>query len=135
MAYWLIKTEPSEWSWDQQVAAKTTAWTGVTNAQAQKSLREMKKGDRAFFYHTGNEKRIVGVVEVAKAAYPDPGADDGKLVAVDVKAVMPAKTPVTLAQVKAEKSLANLALVKQSRLSVMPIDEKSWAKLSEMAGI
>jgi predicted RNA-binding protein with PUA-like domain len=135
VAYWLIKSEPGEWSWDDQVKAKTAAWDGVSNAQAQKNLRAMQKGDLAFFYHTGNEKRIVGIVEVTRAAYPDPADGSGKLVVVDVKAKHPVKQPVTLADIKAEKSLAHLALVKQARLSVVPIDDAAWRKLTAMAGL
>lgn len=135
MPNWLIKTEPSEWSWDDQVKAKTTAWSGVTNPQAQKFMREMRRGDRVLFYHTGGEKQVVGIAEVSKTAYPDPGDKAGKLVLVDVKAVKPVPRPVTLAAIKAEKSLAHLPLVKQPRLSVMPIDDAAWSKILDMGGV
>lgn len=135
MPCWLVKSEPMEWSWDDQVNAGTTAWDGVTNAQAQNNLKAMKKGDRVLFYHSGKDKAVVGVCEVAKPAYPDPKDKSGRLVVVDLKAVRPVKSPVTLAQVKAEKSLAHLPLVKQPRLSVMPIDDAACATLLKLAGL
>jgi predicted RNA-binding protein with PUA-like domain len=136
MNYWLVKSEPSAWSWDQMVKAKITHWDGVRNAQAASYLKQMAKGDRAFFYHSNEGKEIVGIVEIVKQAHPDPGDEKGRAVMVDVKAVAPLKHPVTLAQIKADAKLKNLALVRQSRLSVMPIDEASWKailKLSETA--
>lgn len=135
MNYWLVKTEPSDWSWADHVKAGTTAWTGVKNPQAQQNLRAMQKGDRVFVYHTGDQKQIVGIAQVVRAAYPDPTDKSGKLVAVDLKALKPVKTPVTLAQVKADPRLANLALVKNSRLSVMPIDAAAWRQIGTMAGL
>ncbi len=113
MAYWLLKTEPEEFSWDDQVkrGAKGEPWTGVRNFTARRHLKEMKKGDRAFFYHTGDEKQIVGIVEVIREAYPDPTDEKGVFEAVDVKAVKPLPKPVTLAAVKAEPRLKDMALV------------------------
>ncbi|MEX0776760.1 MAG: EVE domain-containing protein [Phycisphaeraceae bacterium] len=135
MNYWLLKTEPSAWSWRDQLAAprKTTDWTGVTNAAAQKNIRAMAKGDLAFFYHTGDEKQIVGIVQVSKAPSPDPSDAAGKLHVIDIRALRQVKKPVTLAQIKADAKLAHLALVKQSRLSVVPIDVASWQRICKMA--
>ena len=134
MNYWLIKSEPSVWSWEQMAAAKLTHWDGVRNAQAANNLKAMKVGDRAFFYHSNEGKEIVGIVQIVKAAYADPGDGSGRAVMVDVKAVEPLKRPVTLAEVKTDGQLKNLPLVKQSRLSVMPIDAASWQKICRMAG-
>src|SRR6202035_1678337 len=113
MNYWLVKSEPSSWSWDQQVAkgAKGEAWTGVRNFTARQNLVKMKKGDRAFFYHSNEGKDIVGIAEVIKEAYPDPTDKTGKFVCVDIKADQPLKTPVTMAVIKADKRLADMALV------------------------
>ena len=133
MAYWLIKTEPGSWSWTQQVEAGTTAWEGVANAQALGNMRAMAVGDRAFFYHTGKEKQAVGIVEIARAFYPDPSDPASGL--VDVKAISPLPRPVTLAAIKADPALASLALVKQPRLSVLPVDEAAWARICEMSGL
>ncbi|RAI37126.1 EVE domain-containing protein [Rhodoplanes serenus] len=138
MAYWLVKSEPSAWSWDDQVkrGAKGEPWTGVRNHTAKLNLMKMKVGDRAFFYHSVDEKRIVGIVEVAREHYPDPTAEPGSpWVVVDVRAVEPLKTPVTLADVKAEKSLAEMALLKQSRLSVQPVTAAEWKTLCRMGGV
>ena len=135
MAYWLIKTEPGSWSWDDQVKKGVEGWDGVRNHQAAKNLRAMKIGDKAFFYHSVNEKRIVGIVEVVREYYPDPTDEKGKFVQVDFKTVKPLKTPVTLADIKADPRFADLALLKQSRLSVMPIDDVSWAAICEMGGV
>src|ERR1700749_2838084 len=123
MAYWLGKFEPSSWSWDQQVAkgAKGEAWTGVRNFTARQNLVNMKKGDKAFFYHSNEGKEIVGTAEVIKEAYPDPTEKTGKFVCVDIKAEKPLKAPVTMAAIKADKKLADMALVKYSRLSVQPV--------------
>ena len=123
MAYWLVKSEPSSWSWDQQVAkgAKGEAWTGVRNFTARQNLVNMKKGDRVFFYHSNEGKEIVGIAEVIKEAYPDPTDKTGKFVCVDLKADKPLKTPVTMAAIKADKRLSGMALVKYSRLSVQPV--------------
>jgi predicted RNA-binding protein with PUA-like domain len=137
MAYWLVKSEPDSWSWDEQVAAgaKGTPWTGVRNFTAKANLEKMKKGDRAFFYHSNEGKEIVGIVEVAKEHYPDPTDKTGKFVVVDVKAVGPLKTPVTLAQVKADKKLAEMALVKYSRLSVQPVTADEWKHVCKLGGV
>ncbi|MGZ8324619.1 MAG: EVE domain-containing protein [Rhodoplanes sp.] len=138
MAYWLVKTEPSAWSWDDQVKAgvKGEPWTGVRNHTAKQNLVKMKKGDRAFFYHSGEEKSIVGVVEVIREAYPDPTARPGEpWVVVDLKAVGPLRRPVTLADIKAEPRLKDMALVKLSRLSVQPVAAAEWTLVSKMAGM
>jgi len=134
-AYWLMKSEPGEWSWADQVKAKTAGWDGVRNYQAANNMKAMKLGDRAFFYHTGDEKRIMGAVEIARLYYPDPTDKSGRFGMVDVKAVAAAKHPVALAAIKADPRLSQLALVRQSRLSVMPVDAKSWHILCKMAGI
>ena len=136
MAYWLLKTEPETFSWDHQVkrGAKGEPWTGVRNFTARRYLKEMKKGDRAFFYHTGDEKQIVGIVEVIKESYPDPTDAEGKFLAADVKAVEPLPKPVTLAAIKAETRLKDMALVKYSRLSVQPVTAAEWKIVCHMAG-
>ncbi|MFC2952646.1 EVE domain-containing protein [Marinicaulis aureus] len=137
MAYWLLKTEPEDWSWDQQIARgkKGEIWTGVRNAQARNFMRDMKKGDLAFFYHTGGEKQVVGVVKVTKEAYQDPTTDDERWLVVDVVAVEPVAEPVTLADIKAEPKLAEMKLVKNARLSVQPVTEKEWKLVRKMAGL
>ena len=135
MAYWLFKTEPETWSWEMQVkAGKTgTEWTGVRNFTASRNMREMKKGDLGFFYHTGDEKQIVGIVTVVKEAHPESGDADWQ--SVDIAAVKPVPKPVTLAEVKADKKLADMALVKYSRLSVQPVTDAEWKHVSKMAGL
>ena len=135
MNYWLIKSEPGSWSWDDHVKAGTEPWDGVRNHQACNNMKAMEIGDKVFFYHSVNEKRIVGVVEVASEYRLDPTDPAGKFGLVDFKALYPVKTPVTLAEIKADERLQDLALIKQSRLSVMPIDAKSWGILCEMCGI
>ena len=137
MAYWLLKTEAETFSWDDQVkrGAKGEPWTGVRNFTARRYMTEMKKGDLAFFYHTGDEKQVVGVVEVIKEAYPDPSDEKGVFKAVDVKAVKPVPKPVTLAAVKAEPKLKDMALVKYSRLSVQPVTAQEWKLVCKMAGL
>jgi len=135
MARWLVKTEPESWSWDQQVKSGRTNWDGVRNHQAANNLRAMKKGDLAFFYHSGDERQIVGVVKVGKEHMPDPKDPTGKFVMVEMETVAPARTPVTLAAIKAEPKLKDLVLVKNSRLSVQPVDEASWKLIAAMAGI
>jgi predicted RNA-binding protein with PUA-like domain len=132
--YWLVKSEPEAFSWDQQVANRVEPWTGVRNHTAKNNLKAMRKGDLAFFYHSGVGKQIVGVVEVAKEAYPDPTAEKGDWVCVDMKAVRPLPKAVTLADIKADPSLADLALVRQSRLSVVPISKSHWEKMCRMGG-
>jgi|TARA_B110000263_G_C15283530_1_gene499572 predicted RNA-binding protein with PUA-like domain len=135
MNYWLIKSEPSTWSWEDQEKVKNEMWDGVRNYQARNNLMKMKKGDCCFFYHSINEKKIVGIVEITKEHYPDPTDPTKKFVVVDVKAKKKLVNPVTLQQIKSESSLQHLSLIKQSRLSVMPIDKKSWDKINIMAKI
>ena len=137
MAYWLLKTEPDAYSWDDQVkkGAKGDAWTGVRNFRAREHLKAMKKGDLAFFYHTGDEKQVVGIVEVIREAYPDPTDKEGVFTAVDIKAVKPLKQPVTLAAVKADKRLKEMVLAKQPRLSVQPVTPEEWKIVSAMGGV
>ena len=132
MAYWLMKSEPGAWSWEDQVKDGTAEWDGVRNHQASNNMKAMKKGDKAFFYHSVNEKRIVGIVTIAKEYYPDPTDKSGRFGMVDVKALRPFKKPVTLADVKGEPRLENLALVRQSRLSVMPILDDEWQLICAM---
>ena len=132
MAYWLVKSEPGTWSWDDQVRDGVAEWDGVRNHQAALNLKTMKVGDRAFFYHSVNEKQIVGIVEIVKEAYPDPSDPAGRFVMVDVKALRPFKQPVTLAQIKAEPRLSQLALVRQSRLSVLPVGKEEWKLICSM---
>ena len=136
MSYWLVKSEPDAWSWDEQVkaGAKGTAWTGVRNHTAKQNLMDMKKGDRAFFYHSGVGKEIVGVVEVTREHFPDPTDKTKAFVAVDMKAVAPMPKPVTLAAVKADARLAGMALVKYSRLSVQPVSAQEWKHVCAMGG-
>ncbi len=134
MAYWLIKSEPSAYSWDQLVKDKKTSWTGVRNFQAQINLKAMKVGDRAFFYHSGEGKEIVGIAEVVKTAYPDATDKEGKSVTVDFKAIEPVKKPVTLAEIKADPKFKEMKLVRQSRLSVSPVSDEHWKLLMKMAG-
>jgi predicted RNA-binding protein with PUA-like domain len=135
MAYWLLKSEPSSYSWDRLVADGQTNWDGVRNAQALNNLRAMKLGDRAFFYHSNEGKDIVGVVEVVRTFYPDPADKSGKLGMVDIKPVVPAPTPVPLSAMRANPELSGLSLLKQSRLSVCPVTEGEWRELCKMAGI
>ena len=123
---WLLKSEPSTWSWDDQVREKTTMWDGVRNYQARNNLIKMKKGDLCFFYHSVSEKSIVGIVEVVKESYPDPTDKSGKFVAVDVKTKSKIKQAISLEIIKNTTGLENITLLKQSRLSVMPISNKEW---------
>jgi predicted RNA-binding protein with PUA-like domain len=135
MAHWLMKSEPSSWSWDQQVEAgeKGTFWNGVRNHLAKNHLKEMKLGDHAFFYHSGEEKAVVGIVEIIKSYYPDPSDKTGVFGMVDVKAVKPLAKPVTLAQIKADPRLKDMVLVKSSRLSVQPVSEAEWKTVLALA--
>jgi len=135
MSHWILKSEPSAYSWDQLVKDGRTAWSGVRNHQAASNLKAMKVGDRAFFYHSGAGPEIVGVAEIVKAAYPDPGDASGRFVMVDVAPVHPVKTPVTLTEMKKTSALKNLALVRQSRLSVSPVSPEEWRVIAKMAGI
>ena len=132
---WLVKSEPETYSWDDFVKEKGTAWTGVRNFQARIHLRGMAAGDAVLFYHSGGEKAVVGIAKVKKTAYPDPTAEEGEWVCVDLAPVKAFKNHVTLAEVKARKSLQNIALVRQSRLSVMPLGDAEYAELLEMGGV
>jgi len=134
MNYWLVKSEPDAFSWDQQVQNGTEPWTGVRNHMAKNNLKAMAKGDRAFFYHSNIGKEIVGVVEVARTAYPDPTADSGDWVCVDMKAVGPVTRPVTLAEMKADPALEDFSLLRLSRLSVAPVTEAQWKHICKLAG-
>ena len=125
-AYWLVKQEPETYSWDDFVRDGRTDWTGVRNFQARNNLRQMKAGDRVLFYHSGEQKAVVGVAQVAKAAYPDPTADEAQWVAVDIKPVKPLRAPVPLTVIKAEPGLGNMLLIRQSRLSVMPVTKEEF---------
>jgi predicted RNA-binding protein with PUA-like domain len=133
-AYWLVKSEPDAFSWDQQVANGIEPWTGVRNFMARNNLRAMKKGDLAFFYHSNIGKEIVGVVRVAREAYPDTTAEKGDWSAVDMQAVGPMPKPVSLATIKDTPALADVALVRQSRLSVMSITPAHWKLICKMGG-
>jgi predicted RNA-binding protein with PUA-like domain len=137
MQYWLMKSEPDVWSIDQQkkVGNKGAPWDGVRNYQAAKNLKLMRKGDQCFFYHSNIGKEIVGIVEVIKEAYPDKTDQSGRFVAVTVKFIRKLDSPVTLENIKKNKQLSHLSLIKQSRLSVMPIDSKSWKILNNMSKI
>jgi predicted RNA-binding protein with PUA-like domain len=132
MAYWLMKSEPGTWGWEDQVRDGVAEWDGVRNYQASNNMKAMKKGDLCFFYHSVNEKRIVGVVKVVKEYYPDHTDESGRFGMVDVKAVKPMKEPVSLADIKANPKLEDIPLIKQSRLSVMPITDKQWKIICEM---
>jgi predicted RNA-binding protein with PUA-like domain len=134
MAYWLAKSEPTTYSWDQFVKEKETCWSGVRNYAARLHLRAMKKGDEVFFYHSNEGTNIVGIAKVSKEAYPDPTTDDDRWVAVDLKAVRKIKNPVTLDTIKKDKRLANMALVRLGRLSVQPVTEDEWKVVMELAG-
>ena len=138
MAYWLVKSEPDAYSWTELVkaGAKGTAWTGIRNHTAKLNLMKMKKGERGFFYHSNVGKEIVGICEIVKAGYPDPTAKAGEpWVCVDIKAVEPVPQPVTLAAIKAESKLAEMALLKQSRLSVPPVTAAEWKIVCKMGGL
>lgn len=134
-SYWLMKSEPSVWSWDQQVKKGVTHWDGVRNHSAAINLKTMKKGDQAFFYHSNEGKEIVGIIEIVKEAYPDPSDEAGRFVMVDVKALTPLKTPVTLAAIKADSKLQSMALVRLSRLSVGPVSEAEWKHICKLGGL
>jgi predicted RNA-binding protein with PUA-like domain len=126
MNYWLVKSEPDAFSWDQQVANGVEPWTGVRSYQARNNLRAMQKGDLAFFYHSNEGREIVGIVEVVREAYADPSAESGDWVCVDMRAVRPFAKPVTLAEMKADAALADLSLLRLSRLSVAPVTAEQW---------
>ena len=131
--YWLLKSEPSAWSWDDQVKSKVDMWDGVRNYQARNNLMKMKKKDLCFFYHSISEKSIVGIVEVVKEHYPDPTDKKNKFVVVDVKAIKELKHPVSLEEIKNNKKLKNIALIKQSRLSVMPVTKPEWNEILKIS--
>lgn len=134
MAYWLVKSEPAVYGWDQLEKDKQTAWSGVRNYAARLQLRAMKKGDEVFFYHSNEGLNIVGIAKVVKEAYTDPTADDDTWSAVDIKAVKKLKQPVSRDTIKADKRLANMALVRLARLSVQPVTDEEWAIIMKMAG-
>ena len=129
MQYWLVKSEPDAFSWDQQVANGIEPWTGVRNHTAKLNLKAMRLGDRAFFYHSNIGREIVGIVEVVREAYPDPTAAQGDWVAVDMQAVQPVPKPVSLATIKADPALQDMTLIRQSRLSVCPVSPAHWLHL------
>ena len=133
MKYWLLKSEPDAWSWDNQVKEGASMWDGVRNYQARNNLKEMKKNDLCFFYHSVTERSIVGIVKVVKEYYPDPTDKTGRFVVVDVKATKKLKKPVSLDQIKENSKLKDIALVKQSRLSVMPLKKTEWEIIIKMS--
>ncbi len=135
--YWLVKSEPDSWSWEQMVAAGAggTGWTGVRNHLAKQQMMAMQKGDRAFFYHSNVGKEVVGVVEVIKTFHPDPTDASGKFGMVDVRAVEPLPRPVSLAEIKADARFADMALVKSSRLSVQPVSPDHWRAICKLGGL
>ena len=137
MAYWLFKSEPGSWSWEMQKAkgAAGQEWDGVRNFQARANMRKMQKGERGFFYHTGDEKRIVGIVEVMGEYRPDPSDAEGRFGLVEVKAVENLPRPITLAAIKADPKLKDMVLVKNSRLSVQPVSAAEWAAIRKMGGL
>lgn len=135
MAYWLVKSEPSAYSWEQLVKDKQTCWSGVRNYAARGHLKNMKKGDEVFYYHSNEGTNIVGIAKVVKEFYQDPTTEDDAWVAVDIKAVRKIKNPVTLSQVKEDKRLANMALVRLGRLSVQPVTEDEWKIVMQLGGM
>ncbi|TQV79738.1 EVE domain-containing protein [Denitrobaculum tricleocarpae] len=132
MAHWLMKSEPGTWSWEDHVKAGSAEWDGVRNYQAANNMKAMKIGDLVFFYHSVNEKQVVGIAEVVKEYYPDPTDASGRFGMVDIKAIRPMVKPVTLADIKAEPKLSELALVRQSRLSVLPVKPAEWKIICAM---
>ncbi len=135
MAFWHLKSEPGDWSWAQQVAAGTAPWDGVRNAQAMINMKAMRPGDRAFFYHSGEQKAVVGIVAVVRAWYADPADPAGKYGLVDVRAERAVPQPVTLKAIKANPLLAEMWLVRHSRLSVAPVTEAHWREVCRMGGV
>ena len=133
MKYWLLKSEPDAWSWDNQVKEGASMWEGVRNYQARNNLKEMKKNDLCFFYHSVTEKSIIGIVKIVKEYYLDPTDKTGRFVVVDVKATKKLQNPVSLDQIKKNNKLKDIALVKQSRLSVMPLTKKEWDEIINMS--
>jgi len=132
MNYWLVKSEPVKYSWDQFVKDKKTTWDGVRNYTARNNLRAMKKGDQVLYYHSNEGLEIVGIAEVIKEAYQDPTTDDANWVVVDIKPLKALKRPVSLPQIKSDETLANMALVKLSRLSVQPVTTEEWMRIMEL---
>jgi predicted RNA-binding protein with PUA-like domain len=137
MAHWLFKSEPSTWSWDQQVerGEKGEEWDGVRNYQARNFMRDMAIGDRGFFYHSQSEKAVVGIVEVIATAHADSTTDDDRWECVDIKAIRPFKTPVPLEQIKADPRLSEMVLVRNSRLSVQPVTKSEWSIICQLGGV
>ena len=135
MQYWLMKSEPSAYSWEQLNKDGKTNWSGVRNFQAAANLKAMKKGDHAFFYHSNEGLAVVGICEVVKEPYPDPSDKTGKFVQVDVNPVAPMKQPVTMSEIKATPSLSDMVLVKNSRLSVQPVTAEEWKYVCKMGGM
>ena len=135
MAYWLIKSEPGEWSWQDQLRARTEPWNGVRNHQAANNLKAMGKGDQAFFYHSGKTREIVGIVEVVSPWYPDPSDPSGRFGLVEVRALEALPRPVSLQEIKARPSLADMPLVRQPRLSVSPVARAQWEEIRRLAGL
>ena len=133
MNYWLVKQEPESYSFTDFQKEGKTDWTGVRNFTARNNLKEMKTGDKVFYYHSGGEKSVIGLAKVSKTAFPDPTADEGSWVAVELEAGKPLKKPVTLAEIKANKKLAEMKLVKLSRLSVSPVTKEEWDEIVEMS--
>jgi predicted RNA-binding protein with PUA-like domain len=133
-SYWLVKSEPDSFSWDMQVQNGVEPWTGVRNFTARNNLAAMRKDDLAFFYHSNTGKEIVGIVEIAREAYPDPSADSGKWVCVDMRAVAPVPVPVSLAAMKADPKLEGFELLRLSRLSVVPVSREHWAHICKLGG-
>ena len=131
-AFWLVKQEPSSYSWSDFVAEGETSWTGVRNFAARNNLRRMQKGDEVLFYHSGEEKAVIGIAKVTRVAYPDPTAKEGDWSTVDLAAVRPLRLPVTLREIKANSQLKGIALVRQSRLSVMPLSEAEFREIAKM---
>ena len=131
--YWLLKSEPSTWSWEDQVQSKIDMWDGVRNYQARNNLMKMKKGDHCFFYHSVNEKSVIGIVEVHKEHYPDPTDKSKRFVAIDVKALKKLKYPVSLDRIKKNNKLQKISLIKQSRLSVMPLTIKEFKEIIKLS--
>lgn len=135
MAFWLVKSEPHTWSWDDQIRKGTEHWDGVRNYQASNNMKAMRVGDRAFFYHSGKDREIVGMVEIVREYYPDPGDVSGRFGMVDVKTIGPLPRPVGLQEIKADPALQDMALVRQSRLSVMPVTKAQWDRICALGGI
>jgi predicted RNA-binding protein with PUA-like domain len=133
-SYWLVKSEPDSFSWDQMVANRVEPWTGVRNHTARNNLRAMRNGDLVFFYHSNIGKQIVGIVKVVREAYPDPTADSGDWTSVDMQAVRPMPKPVTLTEIKADPEFADFGLVRLSRLSVVPVSKTHWDRICRMGG-